>query len=71
MWAKFAETLLKFLAVLLPSLVSYQAGKKSVESDMKDKVIEDVQKRQKIERDIANADADTVKRMSERWTTRE
>lgn len=69
MWAGFSETFLKFLAVLLPSLFSYQAGKKSVESDQKDATINDAKKRAEIDVEIAKtySDPDARKRLRDKW----
>ena len=70
MWANVVETVLKLLAVLLPSLVSYQAGKKAVESDMKDDTISDANKRRVIDDEIAKtySDPDARKRLRDKWS---
>ena len=70
MWSSVVETVLKLLAVLLPSLVSYQAGKKAVESDMKDDTISDANKRRVIDDEIAKtySDADDRQRLRDKWS---
>ena len=62
MWSKVVETLLKIMAVILPSLISYGAGKKSVESDLKDNAINDAQKRNEVELEIIKSHSDTAAR---------
>ena len=70
MWSSVVETVLKLLAVLLPSLVSCQAGKKAVESDMKDDTISDANKRRVIDDEIAKtySDADDRQRLRDKWS---
>ena len=70
MWSRVVETVFKMMAVILPSLFSYQAGKKSVESDMKDNTIKDAKKRQEIEVDIAKTYSDPVarQRLRDKWS---
>lgn len=70
MWSSVVETVLKLLAVLLPSLISYQAGKKAVESDMKDDTISDANKRRVIDDEIAKtySDADARQRLRDKWS---
>lgn len=70
MWSNVVETLLKIMAVILPSLFSYQAGKKSVESDMKDETIKDVNRRKEIDLELAKTYSDPVarQRLRDKWS---
>lgn len=70
MWSGVVETLLKIMAVILPSLFSYQAGKKSVESDMKDETISDVNRRKEIDLALAKTYTDPVarQRLRDKWS---
>jgi len=70
MWSSVVETVLKILAVILPSLISYGAGKKSVESDMKDNTIKDATKRREIEIEITKSHSDPVarQRLRDKWS---
>ena len=69
MWA-FLEIALRIIAVILPSLFGYQAGKKSVQSDIKDKVISDAEKSNSIDLEIAKSysDPDARKRLRDKWS---
>jgi len=69
MWSSVVETLLKILAVILPSLISYGAGKKSVQSDLKDNALNDAKKRNEVELEItkSHSDADARKRLRDKW----
>lgn len=69
MWSSVVETLLKILSVILPSLISYGAGKKSVESDMKDNTIKDANRRKEIDIELAKTYSDPVarQRLLDKW----
>ena len=70
MWSSVFETVLKMLAVLLPSLISYQAGKTSVKSDLKDNSIKDAAARKEIDDEIVktHSDTDARQRMRDKWS---
>lgn len=70
MWSNVIETILKIMAVILPSLFSYQAGKKSVESDMRDETISDVNRRKEIDLELAKTYTDPVARqlLRDKWS---
>ncbi len=69
MWSNVVEILLKILAVILPSFISYGAGKKAVESDMKDETISDAKKRNEVELEITKSHANDIdrKRLRDKW----
>jgi len=69
MWSSVFETVLKILAVILPSLISYGAGKKSVESDMKDNIIKDANRRREIDIALSKTYSDPVarQRLRDKW----
>jgi len=69
MWSRVAEISLRILSVLLSAFVSYGAGKKAVQSDIKDGIIDDANKRKDIEIEIAksHADPDARKRLRDKW----
>lgn len=70
MWASFAEAVLRFLSVLLPSLVSYQAGKNAVMDDEKDEALHDVELSNKADAEIISihGNDDLHKRMRDRFS---
>lgn len=70
MWSSVVESLLKILAVILPSFISYKAGKKAVESDMKDQTIKDVNRRKEIDLELAKTYTDPVarQRLRDKWS---
>jgi len=69
MWAQFAESALKLLAAIFSGFISYQAGKKSVESNIKDNTIKDANRRKEIDLEIAKTYTDPVarKRLLDKW----
>lgn len=69
MWSGVVETLLKIMSVILPSLFSYQAGKKSVESDIKDNIIEQSEIGNAVDEKIRDSHYDPIarNRLRDKW----
>ena len=69
MWSDVVETVLKIMAVILPSLFSYQAGKKSVEGKQKDNIINQSEIGKDVDEEIRDSHYDTIarNRLRDKW----
>lgn len=69
MWSDVVETVLKIMAIILPSLFSYQAGKKSVEGKQKDNIINQSEIGKAVDEEIRDSHYDPIirNRLRDKW----